>query len=349
VRGWGYRTVEAPNLAETLTIVERDKPAAVLLDLNSLDGSATTTLDDLKIRSPLTITLIVTKPVDQAKLKSLLEQALRKRATSRTKKSGRTKRGRPRQHTTAPLGQLVLSAMKLMGLGYKDVVFESQRLAKIHNNPDMRIGKSTLGNIIGGSIRQPGTAKLDSLRMILNLSRMEIDGALGFEPDRQLTQQLKLGRARTRELGGESVTRNRQVRVPLIRDGAKLQNTQFLEGALTEWIDIDVEYLSSFYPPYLAYVVIGEHDTNASPIAPPGSRVLVNKLLNEVVPADNVSYHERELFYVLTPRGATCVYLEYGSDDVIVLVPHPLSGNVREEFGRDEVTIVGQVVGVLYS
>ncbi|HEX6043670.1 MAG TPA: hypothetical protein VFZ22_04220 [Pyrinomonadaceae bacterium] len=278
-------------------------------------------------------------------MQSLPEKDAAKRAASKTRK---TKRGRPRRQTKAPLGQLVLSAMELLGLSYKDIVFESERLAEIHNNPQMEIGKSTLGNIISGSIRQPGTAKLDSLRIILNLSRAEIDAALGLEPERQLTEQLKLARARTRELGGESVTRNRQVRIPIVRDNAKFKNTQFLEGALKEWISIDVEYLSSFYPPYLAYVIIGEHDTNASPIAPPGSRVLVNKLLNEVVPPDNVSYHERELFYILTPRGPTCVYLEYGPDNVIVLVPHPLSGNVREEFSRDEVTIVGQVVGVLY-
>ena len=263
-------------------------------------------------------------------------------------KKRHAKRGRPRLQTATPLGQLILLAMKLLGLSYKDMVFESERLAEIHSNPDMRIGKSTLGNIISGSIRQPGTAKLDALRIILNLSRQEIDGALGLQPERQLTEQLKMGRSRTRELGRESVMRNREIKVPIVRDNAKLQNTQFLEGALEEWVSTDIEYLSSFYPPHMAYVLIGEHDTNASPIAPPGSRVLVNKLLKEVTPGENVSYHERELFYVLTPRGPTCVYLEYAPNGMIVLVPHPLSGNVREEFARDEVTIVGQVAGVLY-
>ncbi len=281
-------------------------------------------------------------------LERSIESAESLRKTQRPKQKGQGKRGRPRQQTAAPLGKLVISAMKLMGLNYKDIVFESERLAQIHDNPDMRMGKSTLGNIISGSIRQPGTAKLDALRIILNLSRKEVDATLGLQPERQLTQQLKTARARTRELGAESVTRNREVKIPLIGDDAKLQNTQFLEGALSEWASVDVEYLSSFYPPYLGYVVIGEHDTNASPVAPPGSRVLVNKLLKEVLPAENISYHERELFFVLTPRGPTCVYLEYAPDDMIVLVPHPLSGNVREEFARDKVTIVGQVVGVLY-
>jgi hypothetical protein len=239
--------------------------------------------------------------------------------------------------------------MNLLGLTYKEIVFESERLAKIHKNPDMRIGKSTLGNIIGGSIRQPGTAKLDALRIILNLTRQEIDAALGLPPGRQLMEQLKMPRERTHEVGAESVTRNRQVKIPLVRDNAKLKTTQFLEGALKEWASIDVEYLSAFYPPHVGYVVIGEHDSNASPIAPPGSRVLVNKLLTEVLPAETLSYHERELFYVLTPRGPTCVYLEYAPNDMIVLVPHPLSGKIREEFKRDEVTIVGQVMGVLYK
>jgi len=95
-------------------------------------------------------------------------------------------------------------------------------------------------------------------------------------------------------------------------------------------------------------VMVGDEDTNASPVAPPGSRVLVNKLLNKVQPAENVSFHERELFYVLTPNGFTCVYAELAPGEKIVLIPHPASGNVREEFNRGEVTIVGQVVGVLY-
>jgi len=285
---------------------------------------------------------------DQVQVQPALEHAVQRSKASRAKKKRQTKRGRPRQQTAAPLGQLVLASMKLLGLSYKDIVFESERLGEIHNNPDMRIGKSTLGNIISGSIRQPGTAKLDTLRIILNLSRQEIDAALGLQPERQLTEQLKMARARTREMGGESVMRNRQVKIPLVRDNAKLQDTQFLEGTLKEWTTVDIEYLSAFYPPHLGYVVIGEHDTNASPIAPPGSRVLVNKLLIEVLPAENLSYHERELFYVLTPRGPTCVYLENAADEMIVLVPHPLSGNLREEFARDDVTIVGQVVGVLY-
>lgn len=260
----------------------------------------------------------------------------------------RSGRGRPRHETTSPLGQLIVAAMNLLGLSYKDVVRESERLARVNNNPDLRVGKSTLGNIISGNIRQPGTAKLDSLRIILNLSQTELDAANGLQPQRNLKEQLKTARARTREISPDAVTRQRKVRVPIIRDDAELANAQFLEGMLKEWADVDVEYLSSLYLPYLGYVVIGEQDTNAAPIAPPGSRVLVNKLLNKVLPAENVSFHERELFYVLTPRGPTCVYLEYAANDKIVLVPHPLSGNLREEFKRDDVTIVGQVIGVLY-
>jgi hypothetical protein len=74
----------------------------------------------------------------------------------------------------------------------------------------------------------------------------------------------------------------------------------------------------------------------------------VNKLFNNVQPGGNVSFHERELFYVLTPNGFTCAYAEILPGEKIMLIPHPASGNVREEFNRDEVTIIGQVVGVLY-
>jgi hypothetical protein len=266
----------------------------------------------------------------------------------RRQRSGEAKRGRPQRQTNAPLGNLILTAMKLLGLSYKDVVSESEHLARLNNNPDMRVGKSTLGNIIGGSIRQPGTAKLDSLRIILNLSRADMDAAIGLQPQRRFAEQLEMTRARTHEVPIDAVTRHRKIKVPIVRDNAKLDDTQFFTGSVKRWANIEVEYLSSFYPPYLSYVVVGEDDTNASPIAPPGSRLLVNKLLNKVQPAENLSFHERELFYVLTPNGLTCVYAEIGPGEKIVLIPHPASGNVREEFNRDEVTIIGQVVGVLY-
>jgi hypothetical protein len=212
----------------------------------------------------------------------------------------------------------------------------------------MRIGKSTLGNIISGSIRQPGTAKLDSLRTILNLSQADMDVAIGLQPERRFAEQLEMSRARTHEVPIDAVTRHRRVRLPMLRDDANLNETQFFEGSIRRWANLEVEYLSSFFPPYLCYVVVGEEDTNAAPIAPPGSRVLVNKLLNKVLPSENISFHERELFSVMTPNGLTCVYAEYVSGEKIVLIPHPASGNLREVFQRDEIEIIGQVVGVLY-
>jgi hypothetical protein len=42
------------------------------------------------------------------------------------------------------------------------------------------------------------------------------------------------------------------------------------------------------------------------------------------------------------------VYVEVAPSEKIVLIPHPASGNLREEFKVREVTIIGQVVGVLY-
>jgi len=372
VRAWGYRTVEAATLAETLAVVDRERPHGLLLDVKLPDGSGISALDELRRRSPdLVIVIItgyitpkdafeagvrhvygyVTKPIDQEHLRTMLAQAFRGRTieiVERRKPSGQVKRGRPQRQTNAPLGQLVLKAMKLLGLNYKDIVAASEKLARQNNNADMRIGKSTLGNIISGSIRQPGTAKLDSLRIILNLSRADVDAAIGLQPERRFAEQLGMTRARTHEVPIDAVTRHRRIKMPILRDDAKLDETQFFEGSLKHWASIEVEYLSSFYPPYFAYVVVGEDDSNAAPIAPPGSRLLVNKLLNKVNSAENSSFHERELFYVLTPNGHTCVYAELVAGEKIVLIPHPASGNVREEFHRDEVMIIGQVVGVLY-
>ena len=379
VSTWGYRTFEAASLAETFLIVDRERPNAVLLDVKLPDGSGISILEKLKKGSPNMVIIVisgyvthqdafeaglhqaygyVTKPIDQIQLRSMLDEARKnirlERSRSellheeRRQRAGEAKRGRPQGLTNAPLGNLILTAMKLLGLSYKDIVLESERLARLNNNSDMRIGKSTLGNIISGSIRQPGTAKLDALRIILNLSRADMDAAIGLLPERQFNEQLEVNHARTHEVPIDAVTRQRQMKIPILRDDATLEDTQFLKGAVKRWENIEVEYLSSFYPPHLSYVVIGEDDRNASPIAPPGSRVLVNRLLTVVQPAENVSFHERELFYVLTPNGLTCVYAELVRENRIVLIPHPASGNVREEFNRNEITIIGQVVGVLY-
>ena len=379
VSTWGYRTFEAASLAETIALVDRERPDALLLDVKLPDGSGISILEKLKTRLPELVIIVVTgyvthndafeaglhqaygyvtKPIDQIQVRSMLEESLRdvrlERSRSealhdeRRQRAGEAKRGRPQGLTHAPLGHLILAAMKLLGLSYKDIVLESERLVRLNNNPDMRIGKSTLGNIISGSIRQPGTAKLDTLRIILNLSRADLDAAIGLQPERQFNEQLEVSHARTHEVPIDAVTRQRRIKIPILRDDAKLEDTQFLEGAVKRWANIEVEYLSLFYPPHLSYVVIGEDDTNASPVAPRGSRVLVNKLLTKVQPAENVSFHERELFYVLTPNGLTCMYAELVHGNKVVLIPHPASGNLREEFNRDEVTIIGQVVGVLY-
>jgi CheY-like chemotaxis protein/transcriptional regulator with XRE-family HTH domain len=382
LRNWGYQSREAATLAEARTLVTREIPAAVLLDVKMPDGSGISILDELKTRSPETVVIIMTgfvnpesafeaglrqahgfltKPFDQTKVRTMLEEALAgiRVAKSRqedsiatrvppTQYAQETKPGRPQHQTTAPLGQVILKTMKLLGLSYKDIAAESERLARLHNNPDMRIGRSTLGNIISGKIRQPGTAKLDALRIILNLSRIEIDAALGLQPERRFAKQLELTRARTHEVSLETVTRNRKIKIPILRDDANLEKSQLLDAAIKGWTTIEVEYLSLFYPPHYCYVVVGEGDNNASPVAPPGSRLLVNKLLNRIRSAETLSYHERELYYVMTPHSFTCAYLETAPGDKIVLLPHPHSGNIREEFKRSEINVIGQVIGVLY-
>ena len=350
LRDWGYIPREVATLPNALAIVGREKPAAVLLDITMPNGSGLNVLGELRRRSPETAVIIVTG----SEVRSILDEAVAEKSrkdnpqTPTQQYFAGTKRGRPQHQTTAPLGNLILHTMTSLGLTYKHVVAESESLARLHHNSDMRIGKSTLGNIIGGSIRQPGTAKLDALRIILNLSPAEIDAALGLHPERRFGEELDATRGRTHELSPETVTRHRKIRIPILHDETNLEATQLFDGAVKRWTTIDVEYLTSFFPPHYCYVVVGEDDNNAAPIAPPGSRLLVNKLVNKIRPAENLSYHERELYYVTTPRGFTCAYLETAPGDRIVLLPHPDSRNVPEEFRRTEITIIGQVVGVLY-
>ncbi|MGH9970288.1 MAG: response regulator [Pyrinomonadaceae bacterium] len=377
LRHWGYRPSEAGSVAEALELVRRERPAATVISLKLPDGSGMRVLNEIKRQSPKTVIIViagyesagsafdaaaelasgfVTKPIDHEQLRVMLREALSGRLLAnqaprpfgKDRRSGELKRGRPQGQTVSPLGKLILQSMKLLGLSYKHIVSESNRLATLNENPDMRIGKSTLGNIISGRIRQASTAKLDSLRIILHLSRAEMDAAIGLQPERRFAEQLETSSARTHQLTRDAVTRQRTVRMPIMLRDASLIESQFLAGIVERWASVEVEYLGPIYPLHLVYVIVGEDDTYASPVAPPGTRLLVNTLLTEVRPAENVSYHERELFYVLTPQRLTCSYLENAPGGKIVLVPHPLSGHVREEFKRGEVTIIGKVVGLLF-
>ena len=233
------------------------------------------------------------------------------------------RRGRPQGEIVSPLGQVILKAMKALNRNYKVVVNESTCLAKATGNDDMRIGKSTLGNIISGRIRQPSTAKLDSLRTILHLSQLDVSSALGLQPERRLKEHLRIKSSETHEISTDVITRQRRIKLPVLKRDSDLNHSQFLSGCIEHWSNVDVEYLCQLYPPYLCYVIVGENDRFASPIAPPGTRLLVNTLLTTVPESDKRSFHQRELFYVLTPRGNTCCYLEYSGQNRIVLIPHP--------------------------
>jgi CheY-like chemotaxis protein len=379
LKDWGYRSMEAGTVAEALELFRKERPAAILLDLKLPDGSGISVLNKVKRSSPETAVIVVTghgtldsafdagarrasgfviKPIDQPQLRRMLQTALEAHAISQRVANtnrhgqdhpgGEARGGRPQGQKVSPLGKLIRRAMKLLGFSYKNIVSESKRLAALNDNPDMAIGKSTLGNIISGSIRQPGTAKLDSLRIILHLSQAEIDAAIGLQPERRFAEQLQMSSNRTHEVTLDAVTRQRKISLPILKRDVSLNESQFLGGLVEHRIHIDVEYLGSFYPPYLRYVVVGEGDTYSSPVAPPGTRLLVTPLLTKVTSAENVSFHERELFYVLTPHGLTCSYLENSPSGRVVLVPHPLSGQVRQEFKSTEVTVIGQVVGLLF-
>jgi hypothetical protein len=245
-------------------------------------------------------------------------------------------------------GLLILEAMRLFDLSYQDIVVGSRRLAMRYGNPDMRIAKSTLGDIVSGSIRQPSGPKLDSLRIILRLSRSEMDQALGLKPERRLSEQLEIKSPRTYEVSFDAVTRQRELTVPILRTNADLSDSRFFDSLIADWVSVEVEYLAAFYPPHLIYAIVGEADTFASPVAPPGTRLLVNTFLTEIGPADNTSFYLRPLFFVRTSKGFTCSYLEETHAGKVVLVPHPGSGHVRRELPAGELKIIGQVVGLLF-
>jgi hypothetical protein len=140
--------------------------------------------------------------------------------------------------TVSPLGLLIQRAMHLLGLSYQQLVSESKLLAEQNHNSDMRIAKSTLGNIISGSIRQPSTAKLDSLRIILHLSRDQIDLAIGLAPERRVAEQLRIRSQRTYEVTGDSVTRHRKIKLPVLREDVELKESQFLSGMVNRWVNL---------------------------------------------------------------------------------------------------------------
>lgn len=257
------------------------------------------------------------------------------------------RRGRPQGNTVSRLGLLILQAMKLHRLNYEQIAEESELLAQLNQNDDLRIGRSTLGNIISGRIRQPSAAKVESLSKILQLARADVDRALGLVAERRSHEQLGRRHSQTHEIERDTIMRRRLLKLPILKSDENLSESQFLSGLLDQWVHVDPGYLAQLYPPNIRYFVIGEADRFRSPIVPAGSRVLVDTHLTFVPGPEPVSFHLRELFCVETRRGLSCCYLETAPNNRIALVPHPMSGHIREEYQASAVTIIGGVMGIL--
>ena len=118
---WGYRTFEAASLAETLTLVDRERPDAVLLDVKLPDGSGISILEQLKKRSPELVIIVftgyvthndafeaglrqaygyVTKPIDQIQVRSMLDESLKDRATGKIAKRSAARRKKTARRRT---------------------------------------------------------------------------------------------------------------------------------------------------------------------------------------------------------------------------------------------------------
>src|ERR1044072_7854003 len=60
VQSWGFTSVEARSVAEDLTRVKADTPAAVLLDIDLPDGSGLDVLREIKRERPEAIVIMIT-------------------------------------------------------------------------------------------------------------------------------------------------------------------------------------------------------------------------------------------------------------------------------------------------
>lgn len=237
-------------------------------------------------------------------------------------------------------GSRLRQAREQLGLTYRDVERASYDLARQRGRSDFIVHISRLADIENRGVT-PSLYKLYSLAAIYHLDPLEV--CLWYEVpirrhfedgNRLFAPETHLAAAPTR------------VKVPSRFDpGFDPRRTEYLTRMVEAWGELEGTFFNGQSRFHYGY--IGTGDNMMEPLLRPGSLVLVDPMLREVLNSGWRNEHERPMYFMELRAGYRCAWcLREGNR--LILQPHPLSARVPEAYlYPQEVELIGQVVGVV--
>jgi len=242
-------------------------------------------------------------------------------------------------------GQKLRSARERLGLRVRDVELASQRIAEKYQNPEFTVLINRISEIETKGL-VPSLYKLYALCAIYRLDFAAALEWYGIDLASLPADALFAEVARTHAVGFEA-TPSGEIQVPLSLDpGVDLRHTTYVSRMIQRWGKLSLMFLAGLDPQEQRYGLIGTDDWFMYPLLQPGSFVVIDETRRKIQNDGWTNEFDRPIYFLEHRSGYSCGWCSQ-SDDQIILIPHPASGETPQVFSSpSDVDVIGQVVGV---
>lgn len=246
---------------------------------------------------------------------------------------------RPSPPAVIQPGTQLRNARERLGLTYRDVERASYELACQRGRPEFIVHISRLADIENRGVT-PSLYKLYALAVILHLDPNEVCQWYDVSFDGHFQDGKHLAAPKTHLAAGPA-----SLKLPIRFDpGFNPNRTEFLTRMVERWGDLEGALFSD-HSRYL-YGYVGLEDSRMDPLLRPGSLVLVDPSLRQVLNSGWSNEYDRPIYFIEMRQAYSCCWCRY-ERGLLHLVPHPLSACAPETHRcPEEAEVVGQVVGV---
>lgn len=229
-------------------------------------------------------------------------------------------------------------------LTYRDVYEASVQIARRHGNDEFVLQLSRLSDIENKGV-VPTIYRLYSLCAIYHLDILEVLRWYGVDASELPVDGMSIPVPET-HLVEFRPTPFGDVQVPLALDpGLDIRKTTFLSRYIQQWGRIPLMLLEKLDLENHRYGLIGTEDYFMYPLLMPGALVVLDEKQRKIQNEGWTNEFDRPIYFIEHREGYACGWCIETKEELI-LQPHPSSQCTPRFFKRDDVYVIGQVVGV---
>jgi hypothetical protein len=242
-------------------------------------------------------------------------------------------------------GQQMKRVREKLLLKYRDIAEASQRIARLHGNPEFAIGLSRLADIENkGTV--PSIYRCYSLGVIYGMDINHILAIFGVNAAQMPAESIRLEFPRTREARFNPSGRT-TVEFPANLDNLfDLRSTTYISRHIHRWGKLPVLLLQSLDLRKQRYAFVGTDDWSMHPLIRPGSFIQIDEAKRHIKRDTWVHESEKPIYFLEHRNGFRCGWCSQ-RESLLVVQSHTASAVPPEIYKYPgDVDVLGQVVGV---